>query len=252
MTISPELKFDALVGKLNKIVDSDNPNVFVMKQLEKDAQVLAKTDAHASFIAQGIISCIKNDAAGVRKYHEKSLRLRNDIFTKLQYAYSLTNVSQYVDALNIFEEVFKIEKDDLVVLGRMIDDAVYTLSFFRARELINIWEKMHHNGSHDDSEMVNDVIDFLERFDITDQDMIFAQRALSKVLEKGYRTKARKFTIMNDEEYNWLDIDLTVKGDANEIFKLNCDMADEMIENDASSKVLERTVVRFSEFTNVV
>ena len=249
MPLSPESKHDALIEKLNHLMGVGHSNDFELKRLEREAVALAKTDAYASFVTQGILACYKNDIDSARSFHKKSLQLRDDATTKLQYASTLSNLGQFSEALEIFEGIYKKEKDNLHLINYMIDCTISCFKFHRALELLNDWKKLKPKELHKEDQLVRNIVGLMEELDLTDEDTWCAQNAYSSVVERGCRVRGRKIVIREEDGFKWLDIDFLVPATADDVFEKNYSFAEKIVECAAPSNILEHLVFRFSVYT---
>lgn len=248
MPSSPKLKYDDLIDRLNDIVRDGSANDFELRRIESEVFSLAKTDAHSSFILRGILACFRNDIEGARRFHKKSLLLRDDAMTKLQYASSLCNLGQFLEAIKIFEGIYKTEKDNLTLIEHFIDATISSFKYRRALSLLNDWKKLKPNEQHRDDQLVRNVVNLMDELHITDEDVMYVQTAYSSVVEEGCKIRGRKIMIREEEGFKWLDVEYLVPTTVDDILEKNYAFAKE-ITGIATSNILERLVFRFSVYS---
>lgn len=107
MNPEPASVLNGYIDRLNRLKESNPPNLMALKSIEREALQLINTDAQTAYLVLGIIYAIKNQAKESRDYFRKSLNLADDLVTRANFAYSLVDLQYYQDAMQEYDYLLR-------------------------------------------------------------------------------------------------------------------------------------------------
>lgn len=94
----PAKKHNELLDQLDKL--SCEPNEFTLRRIEREANLLLKSDAAYAYMVLGVIASFRSGSVKMDEFFTKALALNNDSAIVANYVIALGRVGRYEEALD--------------------------------------------------------------------------------------------------------------------------------------------------------
>jgi len=142
MIPQPKSKFDEMLSSLDRMSSSQDVNLFQLKKIKKEAEILKEVNTAEAFALLGIVACMENDIEATHRTHKNSLHYDNSIYFKHLYASSLLNLHQFEDAYEYAKELYEADKSNKGYFNDLIWCLYYLNKDDELNESIADWKKL--------------------------------------------------------------------------------------------------------------
>jgi tetratricopeptide (TPR) repeat protein len=238
---------DQLLDRFEGIEDHLQPSTFALERLRSDIETLLKTDRAAGEMLLGLYHCALQNPVTSRAHHTEAIRLApEDSTIVMNYAHSLHRMGFYGEAEQQARQVLERRAGDPVVYDFLLMNSLVSLNLRAAREWLKKWKRLK-SEAHEEESFVRQAIRLLNARKVSDQECGALSRLAVELLhEEGVYRILNTFTILEDEDSQWIAHSIPLAISARRIVELNATLARRIAAAYLKPAITDAVVVDFS------
>ena len=153
-TAKRQSEVDELIRRLADVAQANDNDELAIPRLERDANMLMKTNPVGAHTVLGGISALRGDDEGARNHHRIALELDRSWVNYCNYSVSLSLLEAHMEALEVAKAALQAAPDRPELLDRVIKLSLEAACFIEAREFCSRWNALVPNQPHYASQSV--------------------------------------------------------------------------------------------------
>lgn len=244
----PKPKSHELIDRINALSEGEVNDAFIVNGIRRDAERLLSVDAFHANVVLGAVASIQGKHDVMHACHKKSLALYpNSLLAIVNYATSLSRTGFLVEARQYIRRARELYPDNIAVLRQFIDLSIESGRLRDALVALAYWDKLKPTESFSNLGSLRDSVQFLEEFNITDDDVENVFEVQQEIIRKH---TLPNFTVslwpLDDSEARWIARRVFLSKTVEEVVGLNIELAEKLAASDFDPKITASVVSMFA------
>ena len=223
-----QTKTNELVSQLNQMAKQPDIDQLQLHRVKAGAKSLLQADAAEAHMVLGMAASFVLDYDEVQSRFNAAIQFRpTDTEILANYSRALRRVGLLDLEHEISNKSYLLAPTDPHALNSLIYSTAGCGRFREAHKLIPKWNALCPDREYESIISIKKLISFIDRFEISDSIVNWIQRETSKLARDGreYRINKLSYTIMHDEESEWLACECELAAPVDYIVGINKKLA---------------------------
>ena len=223
-----QTKTNELVSQLNQMAKQPDIDQLQLHRVKAEAKSLLQADAAEAHMVLGMAASLELDYEAIQSHFDAATKLRpGDTYLLANLCMTLSRTGFIDRARDTISEAYRLKPSDPELLALLIKRTLISGNFHDAFELIPKWNALCPDREYESINQIKKLISFIDRFEISDSIVNWIQRETSKLARDGreYRINKLSYTIMHDEESEWLACECELAAPVDYIVGINKKLA---------------------------